>query len=573
MQFPDADTPVDPWLWSVVSHSGDARDYVAYLDHAYEIEDAPVMQALERAQALWDSPQGPACWPDVLRVTEAAAHGGDARALLLMARWTYLGIGRPADEAGAVTWLQRGVEVGQPRCVLTLARHLARTDPPATAVQAIPLFEQAVALGQSVAHSYWAEYDPEREIEHLELGASQSDPTGLYMLAYHLKQEAASPDTLRRATELMRLAADKGSSQACLSLAFWYRGGEAGLPVDQEAAIGWLRLGIRRGNANCLTLLGRMLLAECTGRRDEALQVLTWGAIRGDALTQSMLGNELMLNGRDDEERARGVYWLHKAVDNGYTASYQGLGIAYSQGRGVPIDLAEAARWFLKGAQHGDSQSQCSMGCALLNGAGVERDAVAGHEWFQMAALQNDPQGHFLLGLSFGNGDGAAQNPVRALECFVAAAQQDHPCGAFEAGRAYLFGKGAPQQKGKAVQWLTTAARLGYSEAKVYLGVMLKFGDGVKANFEQAAKWFREAAEDGDAGGMRELGLLHLEGEGVSKDKAEAIRLLCEAARLGDGEAQDWVKRLGAEKPVWLERLVQGLPMVDDPQEGPQTQG
>ncbi len=78
--------------------------------------------------------------------------------------------------------------------------------------------------------------------------------------------------------------------------------------------------------------------------------------------------------------------------------------------------------------------------------------------------------------------------------------------------------------------------------------------------------------DDGDAGGMRELGLLHLEGEGVSRDKAEAIRLLCDAARLGDGEAQDWVKRLGAEKPAWLERLVQGLPMVDDPQEGPQRQ-
>jgi len=573
MQFPDADTPVDPWLWSVVSQSGDARDYIAYLDHAYELDDAPVMQALERAQALWDAPQGPACWPDIWRVTEAAAHDSDERAILLMVRWNFLGIGRVVDEAEAVIWMQRGAELGQARCVLNLARHLARTDPEAAAVQAAALFEQAVSMGLQVAHSFWAEYDPERRMEHLELGARESDPIGLYMLAHHLKQEAASPESLRRASELMRLAADKGSSQACLSLAFWYRAGEAGLPVDQEAAIGWLRLGIRRGNTNCLTLLGRMLLVECTYRREEALQVYTWAAICGDALSQCMLGDELMFNGRDDEERARGVYWLHKAAENGHQPASQGLGIAYSQGRGVPVDLPEAARWFLKGAQHGNSHSQCSMGCALLNGAGVERDAAAGHEWFQMAALQDDPQGHFLLGLSFGLGDGAPQDPVRALECFVAAAQQDHPRAAFEAGRAYLFGKGVPRQKGTAVRWLTKAARLGYSEAKVYLGLMLKFGDGVKVNFEEAARWFREAAEAGDAGGMRELGLLHLEGEGIPRDKAEAIRLLCEAARLGDDEAQDWVKRLGAEKPAWLERLVQGLPMVDDPQEGPQTQG
>jgi hypothetical protein len=26
MQFPDADTPVDPWLWSQVILSGDAQD-------------------------------------------------------------------------------------------------------------------------------------------------------------------------------------------------------------------------------------------------------------------------------------------------------------------------------------------------------------------------------------------------------------------------------------------------------------------------------------------------------------------------------------------------------------------
>jgi TPR repeat protein len=571
MQFPDPDTPTDTWLWSVVSQSGHAQDYVAFLDHAFEIE-APVMQAVERAKALWDAPQGEACWPHVLRVTEAAAREGDTRAIALMARWTYLGVGRPVDESQAITWLREGAQAGDPRCTLNLGRHLARTDPSSMATQVVPLFERAVALGLHVAHSYWADHDPDRRLEHLELGASQADPTGLYMLASHLKEQADTPEQLRRATDLMREAADKGSSYACLCLGFWYRSGEAGLPLDTEAAIGWFRQGARRGNTDCLTLLARMLLRECTGRRDEAIEAYTWAAIRGSGLNQSLLGDELMFNGRDEHERARGVYWQQKAAQNGHHAACQGLGIAYSQGRGVAVDLAEAARWFLKGAQLGESQSQCSIGCALMNGSGVELDAAAGHAWFQMAALQKDPQGLFLLGLSFAYGNGTDKNLERALECFIEAAKLDHPIAAFEAGRAYLFGNGTPSQKHLAVRWLTAAARLGSNDAKVYLGVMLKCGDGVKPNPERAAQWFREAADDGDAGGMRELGLLHLEGEGVSKDKAEAIRLLCEAARLGDGEAQDWVKRLGAEKPAWLERLVQGLPMVDDPQEGPQTQ-
>jgi len=561
MQFPDPDTPVDPWLWSQVSQSGNAQDYVAFLDHAYEVDEAPVMDALGRAQALWFEPQGPACWPEILRVTEAAAQAGDARAVALMARWAYLGVGRDEDEAEAITWLRRGAVLQQPRCILTLARHLARTESAAAAEQAAPLFAQAAAQGELVAHSYWADVDPDREIEHLELGASQGDPAGLYLLAYHLKQEAASPDTLRRAAALMRQAADKGSSQACLSLAFWYRAGEAGMPVDPEAAIAWLRLGIRRGNDQCLSVLAYMLLKECKGRRDEAVQVYTWAAMRGNAMSQSLLGDELMFNGLTEEERARGVYWLHQAVSRGYKFGCQGLGIAYSHGRGAALDLAEAARWFLQGAQHGFAQSQCSIGCALMKGAGVEQDAEAAHEWFQAAALQDDPQGLYLLGLTYAGGDGTVQSPERALECFVAAARQDHAVAAFEAGRAFLFGKGTPQQKQSAVRWLKTAARLGCSEAKVYLGVMLKYGDGVAANARLAARWFREAAQDGDAGGMRELGLLHLEGEGVAQDKPEAIRLLCEAARLGDGEAQDWVKRLGVQKPVWLERLVRGLPM------------
>jgi TPR repeat protein len=61
------------------------------------------------------------------------------------------------------------------------------------------------------------------------------------------------------------------------------------------------------------------------------------------------------------------------------------LGQAYTYGRGVPQDYAEAAKWFHKSADAGNVAAQFYVAVAYDKGRGVPQDYVQAHLWFNLA--------------------------------------------------------------------------------------------------------------------------------------------------------------------------------------------
>ena len=100
----------------------------------------------------------------------------------------------------------------------------------------------------------------------------------------------------------------------------------------------------------------------------------------------------------------------------GHTASAQGLlnralaslgnadaqtklGYAYSNGRGVEQDYAEAVKWYRLAAEQGDATAQYNLGFAYYNGRGVEQDYVEAFKWYRLAAEQGNADAQYNLGV------------------------------------------------------------------------------------------------------------------------------------------------------------------------------
>ncbi|MFZ2145041.1 MAG: tetratricopeptide repeat protein, partial [Xanthobacteraceae bacterium] len=64
------------------------------------------------------------------------------------------------------------------------------------------------------------------------------------------------------------------------------------------------------------------------------------------------------------------------------------LGLAYTDGDGVPQDDAEAARWFRLAADKGYPKAQLHLGLAYADGRGVPRDLINAYMWVVLSGMR-----------------------------------------------------------------------------------------------------------------------------------------------------------------------------------------
>ncbi len=76
---------------------------------------------------------------------------------------------------------------------------------------------------------------------------------------------------------------------------------------------------------------------------------------------------------------------MRKAADSGFTPAMEGLGFAYTWGRGVQVDYKQSMKWYKKGADNGCVDSMRGIGMLYINGWGVEKDKAEGDKWCKMA--------------------------------------------------------------------------------------------------------------------------------------------------------------------------------------------
>lgn len=213
------------------------------------------------------------------------------------------------------------------------------------------------------------------------------------------------------------------------------------------------------------------------------------------------LGHQRLWGSQDPAGFAGGVAQLRRAADLGHLEAVYEVGVAYSQGKGVAQDYAEAARWFEKAAAQGHPSGQYNIGLMYRQGLGVRQSDPAALGWLRQAAQGGIARAHAQVGM------------------------------------IYIEERGVPRDDAQALAWFRKGAEAGDATAANNLGTMYRDGRGTPADFQQALFWYQMAFDQGNFTAAFNLGYLHEKGWGVPRDIGRAIEWYRRAAASGVRDA------------------------------------
>ena len=149
------------------------------------------------------------------------------------------------------------------------------------------------------------------------------------------------------------------------------------------------------------------------------------------------------------------------AIAGDSAAAYE-VAVRFAEGRGVPVNMDEAARWYERAASKGLAPAQFRYASLLEKGIGVKKDLAQARRLYLAAANK---------------GNNKAMHNLAVL---------------------YAEGIDGKPDYDNAVQWFRKAALQGVADSQFNLGVLCARGLGTEKNFADAYKWFALAAVQGD---------------------------------------------------------------------------
>ncbi len=153
---------------------------------------------------------------------------------------------------------------------------------------------------------------------------------------------------------------------------------------------------------------------------------------------------------------------LRSAAISGDAGAAYEVAVRLAEGRGVPVNMKEAALWFARAANRGLAPAQFRYASMLEKGQGVKKDK----------------------GL--------------ARQLYLAAAAKGHAKAMHNLAVLYAEGVDGKPDYGAAVKWFRQAALRGVADSQYNLGVLTARGFGTDKNFAESYKWFALAAAQGD---------------------------------------------------------------------------
>jgi localization factor PodJL len=158
---------------------------------------------------------------------------------------------------------------------------------------------------------------------------------------------------------------------------------------------------------------------------------------------------------------------LRAAVMTGDAGAAYEIGTRFAEGKGVPVNLDEAAKWYDRAAQAGVVPAVFRLGTFYEKGLSVKKDTDIARRYYLQAAER---------------GNAKAMHNLAVLDA--------------DGG-----GKGANYKS--AAQWFRKAADRGVADSQFNLGILYARGIGVEQNLAESFKWFSLAAAQGDADSAR----------------------------------------------------------------------
>lgn len=230
---------------------------------------------------------------------------------------------------------------------------------------------------------------------------------------------------------------------------------------DVEAAVRWLRAGVKAGDTECMIDLGNLYYEGQDLDQDDAkaLTLYAAAAAQGDALGAYNAGLVYEASG---EDLTQALNWYRRAAGGGDQGGMYKVAKAYQLGRGVATDEVQAVAWMTKAAQAGSSEALNDLGSYYSQGYGVPADDAKALRLYRTAA---------------GLGSAVAMENV---------------------GVVYHDGLGVPVDFEQARTWYVLSAKNGNFAAYYDLAQMYEDGEGVKASAAKAVQLYRAAAESDD---------------------------------------------------------------------------
>jgi TPR repeat protein len=243
-------------------------------------------------------------------------------------------------------------------------------------------------------------------------------------------------------------------------------------------------------------------------------------------------------SGVEETSRPESILELRKTAEAGDSLAQNNLGYAFTIGRGVPKNFAEAAKWYALAAANSFAPSQYNLGALYEHGLGVPQDYGKAVLYYRAAADQGHVLAQARMGLFYEMGWTVPTDPAQTMRWYRLAAEQGNAPAECKLGDGYYAGRGVPRDYVEAARWYRKAAERGSAEAQNNLGALYHHGLGVKQNYAEALYWYRKAAEQGLAGAQSNLGVMYEDGSGLPKDFAQAATWYSAAAEHGDSRGQ-----------------------------------
>lgn len=202
----------------------------------------------------------------------------------------------------------------------------------------------------------------------------------------------------------------------------------------------------------------------------------------------------------------------------------------------------------MKLAKVGDVDAQYEVGLSYETGRGVPRDMAEAARWFRQSALQGNVEAQYHLAQLVAQGaKGLKQDLPTAFKLYQDAAAKGHPGAMNALGQAFQQGKGAEADLAKAAEWYRKAADLKLADAQNNLGMLYLQGKGVGRDLNEAFRLFEASARQKDPWGLNNLGGMYEMGWGTAANRARALELYQQALAAGNAEARKNIDRLGAQ--------------------------
>lgn len=154
---------------------------------------------------------------------------------------------------------------------------------------------------------------------------------------------------------------------------------------------------------------------------------------------------------------------LRNAALKGDPAAAYEIGLRFAEGKGIAVNLDEAAKWYERAALGGVTPAMFRLGTFYEKGLSVKKNPETARRYYMQAAERGNAKA--MHNLAVLDADGGGQGPNYK----------------------------------SAVQWFRKAADHGVADSQFNLGILYARGIGVEQNLAESYKWFSLAAAQGDA--------------------------------------------------------------------------